>query len=191
MQPAHPDTPVATSGNGWFYIHQDGQTRDAVTLAEIKQEILGGKLRADSLACEAGETEWQTVSAHALLASELAPLFARTRRLAELQSTLEAVGASVSRGLDRASNLLSATQVFYRSATDIIDNPSAGPVFFEKTAETLGPTTLWVVYELIDAGTLPVYTQACIKGTDFWRDALQICRSILGKELDVFSAFKS
>jgi hypothetical protein len=181
MQPAELDSPVATNGTGWFYVHQDGHTRDAVTIAELQQAILGGTIRGDSLTCEAGETEWQPISAHPLLASHLSPLFARMRRLAELQAALEEVGAAINQNRDGVSNRLSSIQVFYRSGSDIIENPPPrGPVFFEKTTDTLGPATLWVVLDLIDAGTLPVYTQACRKGTDFWTDALQMSQTLLG-----------
>jgi len=181
MMVAESDPPVETTVKGWFYVYQDGQTRDAVTITELQQAILSGTLRQDSLACEAGETEWRPIATHPLLVSQLAPTFTRTRRLAQLQAALEQVGTAAVRSRDAVSDRLSTVQVFYRSGSDIIENPvPRDPAFFKKTADTLGPSTLWVVFELIDAGTLPVYTQACQKGTDFWRDALWLCQTLLG-----------
>ena len=143
----------------WFYYSQDGETFGPLTLEQMIERACAGALKSRAVVCRAGEEEWSAVSSHAILGDKLSPPIAMSCRKSKLQAALDTLLIATPEQREVLIERLSKVKVLYRSADE----------------NHKGSVSLWQVLDLIDAGVLPLETQVCVEGSEYWRDAVMVC----------------
>src|ERR1043166_3550174 len=147
----------------WFYYAQNEEAFGPFKLEQMIEHAATGAINPDALVCRAGENEWSALSEHSFLSARLSTLIAAFRRRAQLRATLDALLIGPM-NRDVLIERLGRVKVFYKSTEE-----------HSKSA-----ISLWQVFGMIDAGVLPIETQVCVEGSDYWRDALVVCSSAVG-----------
>ena len=141
-----------------FYFFQGDDTHGPFTVTQLRQQVLSGKLHAETLVCKAGEEHWVRLAEHDSLCPQLSGAIAEYRHKSDLRVLM---------------NRLVDVDMVSREAT--ITHLSETMVYYRCKCEICGPITLWQVLDLMDSSVLPLETEVCLKGADYWREALLVC----------------
>ena len=147
------------SESNWFYYAQNEKAFGPFRVEQMIEHAEMGVMKADALVCRAGEETWSNVGNHAFLSAQLSAPIAVFHRKEQLRATLDTLLIGNPKHRDVLIDRLGRVKVFYRSNGE----------------HHKGAISLWQVLDMIDAGVLPIDTQVCVDGSDYWRDALMVC----------------